>query len=123
VRFGNLIFRYLASSNVEAQYHEEIYRLTIMDALTGIHNQRYLLDFLERELARSLRYSRPLGLIMFDLDRFKTINDELGHLAGDFTLRELVPCIQNSIRREELFARYGGEEFAVVLPETTGANA
>ena len=89
LRVGNCIYRFLAGGNVEAEYHEEIYRLTIIDALTDIHNKRYLLEFLDRELARSARYDRPLALIMFDLDRFKAINDELGHLGGDFTLREL----------------------------------
>src|SRR5262249_27298007 len=96
-----------------------IYRLTIVDALTDIHNKRYLLEFLERELSRSARYQRPLALILFDIDRFKLINDQLGHLAGDFTLREIAACIKAGVRREELFARYGGEEFVVVLPETT----
>src|SRR5262249_53370503 len=57
--------------------------------------------------------------VLFDLDHFKRINDELGHLGGDFTLRELSACIKSAIRKEELFARYGGEEFVVVLPETT----
>jgi two-component system, cell cycle response regulator len=119
LRVGNCIYRYLAGGNVEAEYHEEIYRLTIIDALTDIHNKRYLLEFLDRELSRSARYNRPLALIMFDLDRFKGINDELGHLGGDFTLREVSSCVKGSIRKEELFARYGGEEFVIVLPETT----
>src|SRR5262249_25391155 len=123
LRVGNCIYRYLAGGNVEAEYHEEIYRLTIIDALTDIHNKRYLLEFLDREISRSARYSRPLALVLFDLDRFKTVNDELGHLGGDFTLRELAACVKGSIRKEELFARYGGEEFAVVLPETTPAGA
>jgi diguanylate cyclase (GGDEF)-like protein len=123
LRVGNCIYRFLAGGNVEAEYHEEIYRLTIIDALTDIHNKRYLMEFLDRELARSSRYNRPLALILFDLDRFKTINDDLGHLGGDFTLRELAACVKAGIRKEELFARYGGEEFAVVLPETTSAGA
>jgi diguanylate cyclase (GGDEF)-like protein len=118
LRVGNCIYRFLAGGNVEAEYHEEIYRLTIIDALTDIHNKRYLLEFLDRELSRSARYNRPLSLIMFDLDRFKAINDELGHLGGDFTLREMAGCVKGSIRKEELFARYGGEEFIIVLPET-----
>src|SRR6516165_8281174 len=118
LRVGNCIYRYLTGGNVEAEYHEEIYRLTIIDALTEIHNKRYFLEFLDRELARSARYHRPLSLLMFDIDRFKAINEELGHLGGDFTLRELSARIKGSIRKEELFARYGGEEFAVVLPET-----
>src|SRR3954470_7469793 len=119
LRVGNCIYRYLAGGNVEAEYHEEIYRLTIIDALTDIHNKRYLLEFLDRELSRSARYDRPLALIMFDIDRFKSINDAMGHLGGDFTLRELSACVKGSIRKEELFARYGGEEFVIVLPETT----
>lgn len=119
LRIGNCIYRFLAGGNVEAEYHEEIYRLTIIDALTEIHNKRYLLEFLDRELARSARYGRPLCLIMLDVDHFKTINDNLGHLGGDFTLREIAGAIKSSIRKEELFARYGGEEFSIVLPETT----
>ena len=118
LRVGNCIYRFLAGGNVEAEYHEEIYRLTIIDALTDTYNKRYLLEFLDRELSRSARHGRPLALIMFDLDRFKAINDELGHLGGDFTLRELAACVKSSVRKEELFARYGGEEFAIVLPET-----
>jgi diguanylate cyclase (GGDEF)-like protein len=119
LRIGNCIFRYLAGGNVEAEYHEEIYRLTIIDALTGIHNKRYLMDFLDRELARSARHKRPLSLALLDIDRFKCINDQLGHLGGDHTLRELAALVKRAIRKEELFARYGGEEFALVLPETT----
>jgi two-component system, cell cycle response regulator len=118
LRVGNCIYRFLGGGNVEAEYHEEIYRLTIIDALTDIHNKRYLLDFLDRELARSARYGRPLALILFDIDRFKVVNDEMGHLCGDFTLRELAACVRGVVRKEELFARYGGEEFALVLPET-----
>jgi two-component system cell cycle response regulator len=123
LRVGNCIYRFLTGGNVEAEYHEEIYRLTIVDGLTEIHNKRYLLEFLERELARSLRHHRPLALILFDLDHFKLINDQMGHLAGDFALRELAARVKASVRREELFARFGGEEFAIVLPETTCEGA
>jgi diguanylate cyclase (GGDEF)-like protein len=118
LRVGNCIFRFLAGGNVESEYHEEIYRLTIIDGLTQIHNQRYLVEFVDRELSRSARHHRPLALILFDIDWFKTINDELGHLGGDFTLRELSNCVRRTVRREDLFARYGGEEFALVLVET-----
>jgi len=123
LRVGNCIYRFLAGGNVEAEYHEEIYRLTIIDALTDIHNKRYLMEFLDRELSRSARYARALALIMIDLDRFKTVNEDLGHLGGDFTLREVAACIKGHVRKEELFARYGGEEFAVVLPETARDGA
>src|SRR5262245_23849606 len=123
LRVGNCIYRFLTGGNVEAEYHEEIYRLTIIDGLTDIHNKRYFLEFLDRELARSVRYERPLSLVMLDIDRFKLINEDLGHLGGDFTLRELAARIKGNIRKEELFARYGGEEFASVLPETPTEGA
>jgi diguanylate cyclase (GGDEF)-like protein len=119
LRVGNCIYRFLTGGNVEAEYHEEIYRLTIIDALTETYNKRYLMEFLDRELARSARHKRPLTLILFDIDFFKSINDEHGHLGGDFTLRELSACVKSIVRKEELFARYGGEEFAIVLPEST----
>lgn len=119
LRVGNCIYRFLASSNVEAQYHEEIYRLSTSDALTHIPNRRYLLQFLERELLRSARYHRPLALVLFDIDNFKAVNDRLGHLGGDFTLKELAANVQQVLRKEGIFARFGGEEFALVLPEAT----
>jgi two-component system cell cycle response regulator len=92
--------------------------MTIVDGLTQIHNKRYLFEALERELIRARRHSRALSLIMFDIDYFKRINDECGHLAGDYVLRELSEVVQERIRRDEVFARYGGEEFAIMLPET-----
>jgi diguanylate cyclase (GGDEF)-like protein len=123
LRIGNGIYRYLAGDNLELQYHEEIYRLTIIDALTEIHNKRYFLDFLATQLSCAARYGRPLALVMFDIDRFKAINDRLGHLGGDHILRELAACVRKGGRRSDLFARYGGEEFALVLPETLHAGA
>jgi two-component system, cell cycle response regulator len=81
------------------------------------------MEFLDRELARSCRHGRPLALVMLDLDRFRAINEEYGHLGGDFALRELAARLKSNIRKEELFARYGGEEFAIVLPETTREGA
>src|SRR5262249_62134419 len=102
-----------------------IYRMTIMDGLTQIHNKRYLYEALEREIIRGRRHERDLAILLFDIDHFKRINDVHGHLAGDFVLKELARVVQARIRRDEVFARYGGEEFAIVLPETNleGAKA
>ena len=123
IRIGNAIYRFLAGGNIEAEYHEEIYRLTIIDGLTQIHNHRYLVEFLDREVARSQRHQRPLSVLMFDLDKFKAVNDQFGHLCGDYVLRELSNRIRHSVRREDLFARYGGEEFSLVLVETNKEQA
>ena len=118
VKVGSTIFKFLSGADVEAQYHEEIYRLTIIDGLTQVHNKRYLYEALERELIRGRRHSRNLAVLMFDIDHFKRINDLHGHLAGDFVLKELARIVQSRIRRDEVFARYGGEEFCIILPET-----
>jgi diguanylate cyclase (GGDEF)-like protein len=118
IKVGPTIFKYLSGQDVEAQYHEEIYRMTIIDGLTQAHVKRYLLEALEKELIRARRHTRDLSFVMFDIDHFKKINDVHGHLAGDFVLKELAHIVQGRIRRDEVFARYGGEEFAIVLPET-----
>jgi len=118
IRFGDAIFKFLSGANIESAYHEEIYRMTILDGLTGIHNKRYFLEFLERELAGAHRHRHPLSLVMFDVDHFKKVNDERGHLAGDHVLKEIAARIRPRIRREDLFARYGGEEFACILAST-----
>jgi two-component system, cell cycle response regulator len=118
VKIGPSILKYLSGLDAEAKYHEEIYRMTIVDGLTQIHNKRYLFEALDRELIRARRYDRQLSLLIFDIDFFKNINDQYGHLAGDHVLRELARIVQERIRRDEVFARYGGEEFVIVLPET-----
>lgn len=123
VRIGNAIFRYLEGGNIEAEYHEELHRLAIVDGLTQLHNRRYLLDFLDRELSRAKRHVRPLSVLLFDIDKFKGINDTYGHLCGDAVLRDMSNRLRPTIRREDLLARYGGEEFCVVLVETDHTQA
>ena len=123
VKVGSTIFKFLSGADVEAQYHEEIYRLTIVDGLTQIYNKRYLSEALERELVRGRRHGRNLAVLMFDIDHFKRINDLHGHLAGDHVLKEVAKIVQSRIRRDEVFARYGGEEFCLLLPETQLAGA
>ena len=122
VKIGSAIFKFLSGGNIEQQYYEEIYTLTICDGLTTIFNKRYFLEFIEREMGRCHRYNRSLSLMMVDIDHFKVINDTNGHLAGDYVLRELAAVIKPRVRKEECFARYGGEEFAYVMPESGGEN-
>ncbi|MBX7101919.1 MAG: GGDEF domain-containing protein [Myxococcaceae bacterium] len=117
IKVGRTIFKFLAGGNIEAAYHDEVYRLTTVDGLTQAFNRRYFEDTLERELSRCSRYGRALSLIMLDIDNFKVINDSHGHLAGDYVLRQVSAAIKTKIRREDILARYGGEEFALLLPE------
>lgn len=86
------------------------------DALTGVYNRRTLLERLEKELSRSVREGQPVGVAMLDLDRFKSINDTWGHLAGDAVLRESCGRIQRIVRPYDLVGRFGGEEFIVIVP-------
>jgi diguanylate cyclase (GGDEF)-like protein len=89
------------------------------DALTGLLTRRHFVEAAEFEIGRSIRYDRPLSVIMLDLDEFKEINDTLGHAVGDQVLRVVGERISSCLREVDLAGRVGGEEFALVLPETT----
>lgn len=117
IKVGRTVFKFIAHNNIEAAYHDEIYRLTTVDGLTQVHNRRYFDEAIERELSRCRRYGRALSLLLIDVDHFKRINDTFGHLAGDAVLKEVASAIQKRIRKEDLLSRYGGEEFAVLTPE------
>jgi len=119
---GSCILKFI-ESDAENQFHEIIYRLNVEDALTRASNRRFLMEFLEREVARASRHRSPLSLVMYDLDRFKDVNDRFGHPAGDMVLRETATLVRAFVRREECFARFGGEEFCVVQPEIPLASA
>lgn len=124
INVGGVILKFI-QSDTENQFHEIIYRLKVEDALTGIHNKRYLAEFLEREMSRAVRHHTALSLVMYDLDHFKRINDTWGHLAGDMVLRESAAIVKKVVRKEECYARYGGEEFCLVQPDVAleGAQA
>lgn len=93
-------------------------RETHLDHLTGVFNRRYLDEFLEREFARSHRYALPLSVLLLDIDRFKRINDQHGHPAGDRTLIELARTVHAELRETDVLTRFGGEEFLVITPNT-----
>lgn len=123
LRVGNCIYRFLDGEDIESEYHEEIYRLTIRDGLTQVYNRRYFTEFLERELTRAVRHKRSLAVILLAIDHLATINADLGQLASDIALREFCTRIRSVVRADELLARSGAEQFAVVLPEADIAEA
>jgi two-component system, cell cycle response regulator len=98
-------------------------QMVVSDPLTGLHNRRYLMDRMQQEMQRSDRHGEPLALAMIDLDAFKPINDQFGHVLGDKVLRAVGSAISKSVRVSDIAARYGGDEFAVILPQTPAEGA
>lgn len=101
-----------------AKLHARTKRLAITDGLTEVYNHRYFYQKLEDEMSRSMRYKRPLSLLMIDIDHFKDFNDTYGHLAGDSLLKQIAQLFKKITRNIDIVARYGGEEFAILLLET-----
>jgi diguanylate cyclase (GGDEF)-like protein len=106
-----------------ARRFREARQLADLDDLTGLHNRRYFHETLAREVARAQRYDRKLALIVFDLDDFKSVNDRIGHLAGDSVLADAAERVRDVVRSADIACRVGGDEFAVILPESTLADA
>jgi len=123
LRVGDTIFKYLSGSDIEVQYHEILFRMTVTDGLTNLCNRTQLDATLQEEIPRARRHGRELAVLMLDIDHFKQINDTYGHLTGDSVLRGLAAILQKRLRPNDRLGRYGGEEFCAILPETGLANA
>src|SRR3954470_16805319 len=98
-------------------------QMVVSDPLTGLHNRRYLMDRLTQEMQRADRHNEPLALAIVDLDGFKPINDQFGHVVGDKVLRAVGNAVARCVRVSDIAARYGGDEFAIILPQTPPEGA
>lgn len=121
-RVRNQLRRFRAHKRLCADYERSL-NAAASDALTGLFGRRYLLAHLARHLESSAADSRPLAVVMLDIDHFKAINDQHGHLCGDRVLQQVARRIDGALRVTDLPARYGGEEFVVVLPATDEVTA
>jgi len=105
-------------SILQKEQIKKLYEMTITDSLTGIYNRSFIFDKLS-EVSRNLsNRDIPVSIIIFDVDLFKEINDEYGHLAGDEALRNIAKVVESNIRSSDIVGRYGGEEFLIISPNT-----
>jgi len=102
---------------------DELQKLARTDSLTGLFNRRHFFEIAEKEFAKSIRYHRPLSVILFDIDLFKDINDTYGHIIGDQVLIQIGKLLLERGRQTDMAARYGGEEFVILLTETNCVDA
>jgi diguanylate cyclase (GGDEF)-like protein len=114
--FAGLLFGYLLARI--KLLHEQMSLMAYTDPLTNIYNRLHFGHFLDAEIDRVKRYGGTFSIIFFDLDRFKEINDEYGHLVGDEVLKRVVEVVGKANRNADIFARYGGEEFIILAPST-----
>ena len=108
---------------IEIAIYERTERSAVTDGLTGLYNHAYFLQALRQEVLRSKRHGLKAALLLLDLDDFKRVNDERGHVEGDRVLMKAAAIVRDSVREIDVAARYGGEEFAVLLPDTSRLGA
>jgi diguanylate cyclase (GGDEF)-like protein len=112
------VLKFSYQDGIDEAFEQGLYRSAMNDGLTRALKREFFVERLSAEVAFSVRHSTPLALILWDLDRFKAVNDRFGHPAGDRVLEATARTIADAIRRDDLFARYGGEEFALACRAT-----
>jgi diguanylate cyclase (GGDEF)-like protein len=115
IRLGtNTMLKFTYQDKLDETFQQQMYDAALRDGLTKFYNKKFFIDRLETEFAYAKRHSTMLSLVMFDVDHFKKVNDNYGHLAGDAVLMHLARITHSMIRTEDVAARYGGEEFAII---------
>jgi diguanylate cyclase (GGDEF)-like protein len=112
-----------ATAIQNAHYVERVKQLAYLDGLTGIFNRRFFELRIVEEIERAHRFGSGLAVVMVDIDQFKRLNDEFGHLLGDEVLRQVSSIFHQQLRKIDVLCRYGGEEFAILLSQTNAVHA
>ncbi|HUK66987.1 MAG TPA: GGDEF domain-containing protein [Anaeromyxobacteraceae bacterium] len=115
--------KFVYSDDVEAEYQRKLSQGALLEPLTGLYNRRHFMERLSAELTAADRHGRPVAVLLLDVDHFKRLNDERGHLAGDEALKMLATTLKVAVRKEDVVARFGGEEFVVLARETALSGA
>ena len=120
IQIGRLtVLKFTLQDPLEELAHRKLYNQAVKDGLTGLHNRRYFTERFATEFAHAHRHHRPMSLLLFDLDKFKLVNDTWGHAAGDAVLKAVSKAVYATVRTGDIVARIGGEEFAVLLRDAT----
>ena len=117
------VLKFTFHDDFDEDFQRNLYESALRDRLTGVFNRGYFNNRLESDVAFALRHGKPLSLVLFDIDNFKSINDSLGHPVGDQVLKALADRVAGTTRSEDIFARYGGEEFALICRDVDALRA
>ncbi len=117
------ILKFSYHDELDSEFQRKMYDAALRDGLTGAYNKKYFSERLDAEVAYSVRHRSALSLVLFDLDHFKNVNDNYGHLAGDYVLKEQAQLVKSRLRPDDVLGRYGGEEFAVLCESTPPEGA
>ncbi|MCP4217492.1 MAG: GGDEF domain-containing protein [bacterium] len=118
IGIGDTVLLLNYNDEIEDEYHSKLFNFAAIDALTGLYNRRYIVNELENHCRIARRNNRRFGLVVIDIDNFKSINSAFGHMGGDEYLKKLAFVVNRCLREQDICGRFGGEEFLIILPET-----